>query len=126
MTDESSGSPRPRRQSSAGTLAGRQASAFVRDLNRQLGLWQASSVKLQTMAERVRSAGGADSQVAAELRGLFSAVRTEAQRFEASLAAQPPEVADHGRVRDTLRSFEMISGRLRQSLRLLGEHEGEE
>lgn len=126
MTDDNSGRPPAPRRPSATLLAGRQATALVRDLNRQLGVWQASSVKLQTMAERARSAGGADPHVAAEIRALFSAVRTEAHRFEEQLATQPPQVAEHGRIRDTRRSFEMISGRLQQSLRLLGEHEGEE
>jgi hypothetical protein len=126
MTDENSERPRRSRQLSTAALAGRQAAAFVRELNRQLGLWQASSVKLQTMAERVRSAGRHDPQVSVEIRTLFSAVKSEAQRFEESLARQSPEVAEHGRVRDTRRSFDMISGRLRQSLRLLGEHEGDE
>jgi hypothetical protein len=126
MTDENSGPPRAVRQPSPAVEAARQASALVRELNRQLGLWQASSVKLHTMAERVRAAGRADPHVSSELRALFAAVTTEATRFEARVAAQSPQVAEHGRVRDTRRSFEMISGRLRQSLRLLGEHEGEE
>ena len=74
----------------------------------------------------MRSAGRHDPQVSVEIRTLFSAVKSEAQRFEESLARQSPEVAEHGRVRDTRRSFEMISGRLRQILSLVGEHEGDE
>ena len=125
MTDEDSGRPRSPRQRSTTALTGRQATALVRDLNRQLGLWQASSVKLYAMAERARTAGREDPQVSAQLRMLFSAVSGEARQFEERLTTQPPEVAQHGRVRDTRRSFEMISGRLKQGLRLLGEHEGD-
>jgi hypothetical protein len=126
MTDDDLGRSRVARQPSAAAQAGREAAALVGELNRQLGLWQASSVKLQTMAERAKSAGRAGSDVASEIRTLFAAVTAEARRFDARLAAQPPEVAEHGRIRDTRRSFEMISGRLRQSLRLLGEEAGEE
>lgn len=126
MTDDDLGRSPVARQRSAAAQAGRDAAALVRELNRQLGTWQASSVKLHTMAERAKSAGDAADHVASEIRTLFAAVTAEARRFDASIASQPPEVAEHGRVRDTRRSFEMISGRLRQSLRLLGEHEREE
>lgn len=119
MTDDSSELPR-RRKSSPDAMAAREAAALVRDLNRQLGHWQASSVKLHTMAERLRAAGRADAAVIEEAHTLFHVVASEAQRFEELLPEQPPAVAKHGRINDTRRSFEMITSRLRASLELLG------
>jgi hypothetical protein len=119
MTDDNMESPR-RRQASAEALAGREAATLVRQLNRQLGMWQASSVKLHTMAQRLKSTGRTDPAVAEEARTLFQVVTVEAQRFERMLPGQPSTVANHGRVSDTRRSFNMITERLRESLKLLG------
>jgi len=119
MTNDTSESI-PRRKASAETMAGREAAALVRDLNRQIGRWQASSVKLHTMAQRLKSTGSADPSVAEEAHTLFQVVATEAQRFEELLPEQPSAVAGHGRINDTRQSFDMITDRLRASLRLLG------
>lgn len=119
MSHDVSESPR-RRQPSPETLAARQAARFVRDLNRQLGSWQAASVKLHTMAARLKAMGRVDPSVIAEAEELLRAVSTEAHRFEAQLPDHPAEVARHSRIDDTRRSFEMIADRLRSSLRLLG------
>lgn len=118
-TPDVSESPR-RRQPSAETLAARQAARFVRDLNRQLGTWQATSVKLHTMAARLKATGRTDSSVAEEASEMLRVVRSEAQRFEAKLPDYPAEVARHSRIEDTRRSFEMIADRLRNTLGLLG------
>jgi hypothetical protein len=119
MTDDSTELPR-RRKSSPEALAGREAAALVRDLNRQLGHWQASSVKLHTIAERLKAAGRADPSVVEEAHALFHVVAVEAKRFEELLPDQAAAVAAHGRINDTRQSFEMIANRLRASLRLLG------
>ena len=121
MTDDQSDPPRTR-QASAEALAGREAAALVRDLNRQLGAWQASSVKLHAMAERLRAAGRSDPSLADEAKALFHLVSSEAQRFEQLLSDRPEAVARHGRIDDTRRSFEMVADRLRASLKLLGEY----
>lgn len=119
MTDDSSELPR-RRKSSPDVLVAREAAALVRDLNRQLGQWQASSVKLHTMAERLTATGRADPALIEEAHTLFRVIATEAQRFEELLPDQPPAVATHGRINDTRQSLEMIADRLRASLKLLG------
>lgn len=123
MTDDSSDTPR-RRKPSAEAAAGREAAALVRELNRRLGQWQAASVKLHTIAERLKSTGHADAAVRDEAHALFNVVSREAHRFEGLLPDQPEAVARHGRIDDTRRSFEMIAARLRESLKLLGEDEG--
>lgn len=119
MTDDHMEPPR-RRQASAEAQAGREAATLVRQLNRQLGLWQASSVKLHTMAERLSAGGRSDPAVAEEAHALFHAVLAEAERFESLLPGQPLAVVEHSRIKDTRRSFEMISERLWASLKLLG------
>lgn len=120
MTDDSSDMPR-RRQPSAEATAGREAAALVRELNRRLGQWQASSVKLHTIAERLKSSGYVDPAVIEEADALLKVVSREAHRFEDLLKGQPEAVARHGRIDDARRSFEMIADRLRASLKLLGE-----
>jgi len=120
MTDDYTEPPR-RRQVSPEALAGREAAALVRDLNRRLGTWQAASVKLQTIAQRLGASGSEAHSVAADVRSLFQVVAAEAARFERMLPEQPQSVAEHGRIHDTRRSFEMVAGRLRASLELLGE-----
>lgn len=119
MSHDVSESPR-RRQPSAEALAARQAARFVRDLNRQLGSWQAASVKLHTMATRLKATGRVDASVVEEAEELLRVVSTEARRFEAQLPDYPAEVARHSRIDDTRRSFAMIAERLRNSLGLLG------
>jgi hypothetical protein len=112
--------PVRRRKASSETLAAREAAALVRELNRQLGYWQAASVKLHTLAQRLKASGNADPAVADETRTLFRVVSAEAERFEGLLPAQSAAVAAHGRIQDTRRSFEMVADRLRSSLKLLG------
>ncbi len=119
MTDNTSEPPR-RRQASAETVAGREAARFVRDLNRHMGLWQAASVKLHTIALRLRAAGRDDATVAEEAGALLEVVTAEAQRFEAQLPTYPERVARHSRIIDTRRSFAMIADRLRTTIGLLG------
>jgi chromosome segregation ATPase len=119
MTDESSEPPR-RRQSSPEALAGREAASLVRDLNRRLGSWQAVSVKLHTISQRLRASGREDPSVVEDAEALLNAVSTEAQRFEELVAEQDEAVASHARVEDTRRSFNMIINRLRTTLASLG------
>ena len=92
---------------------------LVRELNRRLGGWQAASVKVQTMAQRLKAAGRSDPSVAEEARALLQAVSGEARRFEDLLTQQSKVVANHGRVTDTQRSFVIIADRLQTSLSLL-------
>lgn len=123
MTDDDRDSPR-RRQPSADVTVGRTAAALVRDLNRQLGHWQATSVKIHTIAERLKAAGRTDPSVAEEAKALFRVVSAEAERFQLLLPAQTESVVQHGRIRDTKRSFEMVADRLKASLKLLGDDHG--
>lgn len=119
VTDDSPDSPR-RRKASAEASVGREAAILVRDLNRQLGVWQAASVKLHTMAQRLAASGRTDPAFADQALQLFEVVSMELQRFEAMAGSQPPSLAQHSRINDTRRSFAMVVDRLRASFRLLG------
>lgn len=119
VTDDSRESPR-RRRASAEAVVSREATMLVRGLNRQLGLWQGASVKLQIMAQRLASAGRSDPAFAEQAVPLFQAVSMEYRRFEAMVGTQPPSVAQHSRVNDTRQSFGMVIDRLRDCFRLLG------
>lgn len=119
MTEDTLEIPR-RRKASPDALNGRQAATLVRELNRQLGYWQGTSVKLHIMAERLTSSGRSDPAVGEQARMLLDAVSAEARRFETMVGAQPPTIAQHGRIKDTRRSFEMVAGRLRTCMQLLG------
>jgi hypothetical protein len=119
MTDTQPIDVPKRRQASPDAVAGREASLLVRQLNRQLGQWQASSVKLHAIASR-RKDSGPDEAVTAEALTLLKLVRSETEKFEALIAEQPPMVAEHGRIQDTRRSFEMVTERLVAALRMLG------
>ena len=120
VTDDSSDSPR-RRKASAEAAVGREAAILVRDLNRQLGVWQGASVKLHTMALRLAASGRtADPAFADQALQLFQVVSTESQRFEAMAGIQPQSVAQHSRINDTRQSFAMVVDRLRACFTLLG------
>lgn len=123
--DDDMDSPR-RRQASADAIAGRDAAVLVRQLNKQLGMWQASSIKLHTMAERLRATGRADPSVVEEAHTLFHVVSAEVERFESLLPTLPAPVANHGRISDTRRSFTMVVDRLHACLQLLGTKPGAE
>lgn len=125
MTDESPDTHR-RRQASPEAMAGREAATLVRDINRRLGSWQAASVKVHTMAQRLKAAGRDDPSVPDEAEALLRVVEIETERFEAMVQEQPEKVAGHGRINDTRRSFEMVSDRLKATLRLMGRREGTE
>lgn len=118
MTDDVSDPPR-RRKASADALAGREAATLVRDLNRRLGSWQATSVKLHAIAERLKAAGRSDPSVVEEAHALFHVVNAESQRFEDMLPNLSDAVLHHGRIADTRQSFKMVTDRLRASLGLM-------
>ena len=101
-------------------MAGRQALLLVSELNRQLGQWQAASVKLKTIAERLSVQRMADAAVVAEARALLELVGAEQERFERTLPGQPAVVVQHSHIKDTQRSFAMVTERLRTTLTLLG------
>jgi hypothetical protein len=117
--DDSLRTPR-RRQASADALTGREAAKLVRELNRQLGLWQGTSVKLQIMCQRIAETRCPDPNVVEQCLQLFHAVSAEARQFDATIGRQSEKVARHGRINDTRRSFSMILERLRTCFGLLG------
>ena len=125
MTDDVSDAPR-RRKASADALAGREAATLVRDLNRQLGSWQATSIKLHAIAQRLKAAGRLDPAVVEEALALFHLVSRESSRFENTLPQLSDAVSHHGRIADTRQSFKMVTDRLVATLCMLGADPGRE
>lgn len=111
----------PRREVSAATLTGREARLLVVPTNRKLGEWQATCIKLETMAARPKAAGRRDpgiAEVAATLRQLVAA---EGAAFEAVVAGAPEPVQRHSRVGDTRHALRALELRLAAILAELGE-----
>ena len=109
---------------SAEGLIARQAAGLMRPLNARLGIWQASSIKLRTMAERGRRDERPDPAVAREAAELLELMNREAATFDAALPSLPPAVTANARVQDTRRSLETIRQRLCETLAMLSDAEG--
>jgi hypothetical protein len=113
--------PRRRRTPSPELLISRDAGKLVEELNGKLGVWQSSSIKLRTMAERLRAAGRRDDAVASEARALAEVVAVQARQFEELANQQSDAIARHFKLDNTRRSLSMIGDRLAETLKLLGE-----
>lgn len=114
MEDNESG--RPRRQTSADIAIRRAARDLVAPLQDQLGVWQAESVKFETMAERVRVTGRGDEQLAKGIRDLLEAVTREASTLDGVVSEAPEEVRTHSRVTDVRKVLRMLEQRLNETL----------
>ncbi|RYE07780.1 MAG: hypothetical protein EOP22_16415 [Hyphomicrobiales bacterium] len=111
----------PRREVSAATIAGREARQLVVPTNRKLGEWQATSIKLETMAARLKAAGRHDPAIAEGAATLRQLVVAETVAFEAVVAGAPEPVQLHSRVGDTRHALRALAARLGAILADLGE-----
>ena len=114
MDDNESG--RPRRQTPTDVANRRAAKQLVAPLQDQLGLWQAESVKFETMAERARLTGRGDEQLSSEIRDLLEAVTRQAIALDGAAAEAPESVRMHSRVTDVRRVLTMLEQRLTETL----------
>ena len=115
---EDNESERPRRQTPADVETRRAAKELVAPLQDQLGLWQAESVKFETMADRVR-AGGRHSeheQLAKGIRDLLQAVARQANALDGAVARVPEPVRTHSRVTDVRKVLRLLEQRLNETL----------
>ena len=115
MEDNESG--RPRRQTPTDVANRRAARQLVAPLQDQLGVWQAESVKFETMAERLRLTGGANEQLAEGIRQLLDAVTEQANALDGAVQKVPASVGTHSRVTDVRRVLKMLEQRLNDTLR---------
>jgi len=114
MEDNDSG--RPARQTPADVATRRAARDLVAPLQDQLGLWQAESVKFETMAERARVTGRKDEQLVSGIRGLLEAIGRQSSALDGAIAKVPGPVGTHSRVTDVQKVLRILERRLSDTL----------
>jgi hypothetical protein len=85
----------------------------------RIGLWQARSIHLLTIGQRLRTRGHHLPHYAEEALILLAAVEEEKTRFEAATEGLPDDVRDHDVVTDTARALGDVSARLDAALKVL-------
>ena len=113
---ENNDSGRPRRQTPADVADRQAARQLVAPLQDQLGLWQAESIKLETMAERLRVTGGGNEELAKGIRELLDAVTRQATALDGAVQKVPESVRTHSRVTDVRKVLKMLEQRLNDTL----------
>lgn len=121
MNDSEDGAGRNRRETPAAVMHGRAARQLVAPVHEKLGLWQAETIKLEAMAQRVRAAGRSDPAIAEAARTLLGVVAMQSQMFEAAAAEAIPMVREHTRVIDARKVLAMLTARLEALLGELGD-----
>jgi hypothetical protein len=91
----------------------------VRPLNQQIGYWQATAARLVSIGERLRAQGRYSPTQVEELEALEHTISTHRRRLEAAVAGLPEELRMHGRIRDTKRALESVSGAAERARALL-------
>jgi hypothetical protein len=119
---ENDESERPRRQTPTDVANRRAARQLVAPLQDQLGLWQAESVKFETMAERLRVTGRSDEQLETGIRELLDAVTRQATALDGAVQRAPEPVRTHSRVTDVRKVLRMLERRLNDTLSGLPPH----
>ena len=117
----SDGTGRSRRETPIAVTHGRAARLLVAPVQEKLGTWQAEAVKLEVMADRLKTAGRRDPSVADGVRALLKVVNMQAQLLETEAAEAPPPVRTHTRVTDTQKVLGLLGVRLEAMLAALGE-----
>lgn len=119
MTDEISNqqdSGPARRETSSDVLATRAARQLVRSVHKQLGSWQAESVKLEAIVERLRASGRHDPSVSNAAKTLLGSVHKGAREFEREVGKAPEPVRQHGRIADTRTVLRLVEQRVSATL----------
>jgi hypothetical protein len=101
--------PRQRRTTSADVTTRRAARALITPFQDQIGLWQAETIKFETMVQR---GGRVDSQMGPKVQATLDAVVAGRTSLDAALSEQPDAVRLHTRVTDTAKVLKAIEDRL--------------
>ena len=120
MDNSEDGAGRNRRETPASVTHNRAARALIAVVQDKLGVWQAESVKLEVMAQRLKASGGRDPGLAEAAQAMLGIVRMQMQLLDASLADAVPAVREHGRVTDTRKALALLVERLEKILADLG------
>lgn len=121
MTDSDDIAGRSRRETPASVTNGRAARALVAPVQEKLGAWQAETVKLEVMAQRIKAAGRHDPSLGEAARALLGVVRMQAQLLESSLTDAVDAVRMHNRVTDAQKVLVLLAARLEKILSNLDE-----
>lgn len=124
MNDDDQAPEATPREVSAAILTTRAARELVKPVHLQLRSWQAASIKLQTMAKRIKDTGRKDADVAKQAHALLVDVGKQSAIFEASVSEVDEAIQVHGRVDDTRTVLRLIEERLNETLTDLGETPG--
>jgi hypothetical protein len=111
----------PRRETAASTLAARAARQLVKPVHEKIGGWQAESIKLETMAQRLKTTGRRDAAVGEAARTLLGFIATQADQFDTIVNEAPEAIRAHGRIADTRMVLRALEERLVATLTNLGE-----
>jgi hypothetical protein len=114
MEDNESG--RPSRKTPADVATRRAAKLLVAPVQDQLGIWQAESVKFETMAERARATGRRNEQLASDIRQVLDAITQQISALDGAIANAPEPVQMHSRVTDVQKVIRMLEQRLNETL----------
>ena len=121
MNDSEDDAGRNRRETPPSVIQGRAARALVAPVQEKLGVWQAETIKLETMMQRVRASGRRDPSIAEAARALLGVVQIQSQLLEAAVAEALPAVQAHTRVTDAQKVLTLLVARLDHILTDLGE-----
>lgn len=105
-----------RRETSSDILATRAARQLVRPVHQKLGPWQAESIKLQTIAGRLKASGKHDPSVSVAAKALLGTVNKQTREFEREVGKAPEPVREHGRVADTRTVLKLVEQRIADTL----------
>jgi hypothetical protein len=97
----------------------RDALSIVVPVNRKIGPWQSQAARLVAFGTRLRLVGRSEPRLSAEAEALASAIRRQREELAAEARNLPPEIGEHGRVRDTLRALDTVFAAVTQARALL-------
>lgn len=97
----------------------RQALAVVQPINRQIGQWQAATIRLMALGRKARLTGRPTDDLRRETLVLSALVKEHEAALQARTQELPPAVANSGRIRDTRMALGSVSRGLEATLRTL-------
>lgn len=110
-----------RRAISAAVVLGREARQLVAPVQEKLGAWQAQTVKLEVMVQRLKASGRNDAGLGEAARTLLGVVAMHSKQLDASIESASGQLKVHSRVLDARRVLDQLIGRLEKVLADIGE-----
>jgi hypothetical protein len=97
----------------------RQALKVALPINRQIGSWQASAVRLLAMAQRLAASGRYNPSIVEEAETLATLVASQSEALKREMNALPTEISGSTRLLDTARALKSIGDGLDRALKLM-------